>query len=201
MNLQTFQSPQEPKESSNRKPLIIGLIVAVLVVAVVIAGLIVYQHKSVDDGGEEVYVPQYDEDGNVDTGIDNDYYDVDGNIRVPDEVVTVPEPEIDYEPAPVDIIYNPEADTNDDGHITKDEWQDWVDAHPEDLDQDLVITEAELAEFNGDEPPEETEPIDEDSIGSLDLDELNDWFNDESLSGTGGPAENFDHEFAPIDAQ
>ena len=109
MNLQTFQSPQEPKENSNRKPLIIGLIVAVLVVAVVIAGLIVYQHKSVDDGGEEVYVPQYDEDGNVDTGIDNDYYDVDGNIRVPDEVVTVPEPEIDYEPAPVDIIYNPEA--------------------------------------------------------------------------------------------
>ena len=198
MNLQTFQSPQEPKENSNRKPLIIGLIVAVLVVAVVIAGLIVYQHKSVDDGGEEVYVPQYDEDGNVDTGIDNDYYDVDGNIRVPDEVVTVPEPEIDYEPAPVDIIYNPEADTNDDGHITKDEWQDWVDAHPEDLDQDLVITEAELAEFNGDEPPEETEPAE---ITGVTDEELLAWANNESQSGEWGSLDASNHEFAPIDAQ
>ena len=37
------------------------------------------------------------------------------------------------------------------------------------------------------------------NIGDLDMGELNDWFNDESLSGTGGPAENFDHGFdAPI---
>lgn len=150
MNLQTYHSSQEPKAERNKKPFIIGGIVAVLTIIAVIAGFMVYQHRSTDDGGEEVYIPQYDENGNIDTGIDADYYDIDGDLRVPDEVVTIPEPEIDYEPAPVDIIYNPEADTNDDGHITKDEWQVWVDAHPEDLDQDLVVTETEQARITND---------------------------------------------------
>ena len=39
------------------------------------------------------------------------------------------------------------------------------------------------------------------NIGDLDMGDLNDWFNDESQSGTGGPGENFDHGFDPVDTQ
>lgn len=39
------------------------------------------------------------------------------------------------------------------------------------------------------------------NIGDLDMDELNNWFNDESQSGTGGPGENFDHSFDAVDTQ
>ena len=134
MNLQTFNSPEEPKKKANKKPIIIGATVAVVLVAAVAIGLLIYQNNASSNDGEEVYIPQYDENGNIDTGIDNDYYNSEGDLRVPDEVVALPEPEIDYEPAPVEVIYNPEVDTNDDGHITKEEWQTWVDAHPEDLD-------------------------------------------------------------------
>lgn len=199
MNLQTFNSPEEPKKEANKKPIIIGATVAVVLVAVVAIGLIVYQNNTSSNDGEEVYIPQYDENGNIDTGIDNDYYNSEGDLRVPDEVVTIPEPEIDYEPAPVEVIYNPEADTNDDGHITKEEWQTWVDAHPEDLDQDLVVTEEEQAEFNGEElPTPEPEQEDEVPIGEIDMDELNKWSQEQASQGWGGSLEDSNHGFDPI---
>lgn len=116
MNLQTFNSPEEHKKEANKKPIIIGIVIAIVLVAAGAIGLIVHQNDASSDS-EEVYIPQYDENGNIDTGIDNDYYNSDGDLRVPDEVVTLPEPEIDYEPAPVEVIYNPEADTNDDSGV------------------------------------------------------------------------------------
>jgi len=199
MNLQTFNSPEEPKKKANKKPIIIGATVAVVLVAAVAIGLLIYQNNASSNDGEEVYIPQYDENGNIDTGIDNDYYNSEGDLRVPDEVVTIPEPEIDYEPAPVEVIYNPEADTNDDGHITKEEWQTWVDAHPEDLDQDLVVTEEEQAEFNGEElPTPEPEQEDEVPIGEIDMDELNKWSQEQASQGWGGSLEDSNHGFDPI---
>ena len=62
-----------------------------------------------------------------------------------------------------------------------------------------MVTEEEQAEFNGEGLPT-PEPEQEDGvpIGEIDMDELNNWFNDESQSGTGGPGENFDHSFDPI---
>ena len=39
------------------------------------------------------------------------------------------------------------------------------------------------------------------NIGDLDMGDLNNWFNDESQSGTGGPGENFDHSFDAVDTQ
>lgn len=199
MNLQTFNSPEEPKKKANKKPIIIGATVAVVLVAAVAIGLLIYQNNASSNDGEEVYIPQYDENGNIDTGIDNDYYNSEGDLRVPDEVVTIPEPEIDYEPAPVEVIYNPEADTNDDGHITKEEWQTWVDAHPEDLDQDLVVTEEEQAEFNGEELSiPEPEQEDEVPIGEIDMDELNKWSQEQASQGWGGSLEDSNHGFDPI---
>lgn len=56
-----------------------------------------------------------------------------------------PEPEQDWEEPPVPTIYNPEADLNNDGHVDKAEWESWVAAHPEDTNQDLIISEDEKA--------------------------------------------------------
>ena len=64
------------------------------------------------------------------------------------EPVFIAEPVIDWEEPPVTTVYNPDADLNDDGHVDKSEWEQWVAAHPEDLNQDLYITEEEQAEFN-----------------------------------------------------
>lgn len=69
------------------------------------------------------------------------------------EPVFIAEPVIDWEEPPVVTVYNPDADLNDDGHVDKSEWEQWVAAHPEDLNQDLYITEEEQAEFNSIKEP------------------------------------------------
>ena len=50
MNLQTFNSPEEPKKEANKKPIIIGIAIAIVLVAVVAIGLIVYQNNTSSDG-------------------------------------------------------------------------------------------------------------------------------------------------------
>ena len=75
------------------------------------------------------------------------------NIPVPDGVYVevydeaAEEKELGYEPPPVTVTYTEEADTNSDGNITLEEWQAWVDVHPEDLDQDLIVTDEERAAY------------------------------------------------------
>lgn len=64
------------------------------------------------------------------------------------EPVHIEEPVIDWEEPPVTTVYNPDADLNDDGHVDKSEWEQWVSENPADLNQDLYIEDWELAEFN-----------------------------------------------------
>lgn len=75
------------------------------------------------------------------------------NIPVPDGVYVevydeaAEEKELGYELPPVPHYHSEEADTNSDGNITLEEWQAWVDVHPEDLDQDLIVTDEERAAY------------------------------------------------------
>ncbi len=76
--------------------------------------------------------------------------DVDDSVVVEIEDIVVPNeyPELDWEEPPVLTYYNEEADTNDDSHVDKAEWEVWVENHPEDLNQDMVITEEEQDEYD-----------------------------------------------------
>ena len=223
MNLQSYHTSDDtPTNSTNKKPLI-GVVIAIIAIIAIAAVILANKNNNEDKGdtdnsnpiistsdgvttyedGTTVYIPQYDEDGNIDTGIDTDYYDANGDLRIPDEVVTLPESEqedveLEYETAPVPVIYNPEVDTDDNGDISLDEWQVWVDAHPEDLNQDLVIDDAELAEFNGEEPPEDV-ITDDNILGDLD-DRLNAWLESQG-GGVPGSAENADNSYVPTISQ
>ena len=223
MNLQSYHTSDDtPTNSTNKKPLIIGVVIAIIAI-IAIAAILVNKNNNEDKGdadnsnpiistsdgvttyedGTTVYIPQYDEDGNIDTGIDTDYYDANGDLRIPDEVVTLPESEqedveLEYETAPVPVIYNPEVDTDDNGDISLDEWQVWVDAHPEDLNQDLVIDDAELAEFNGEEPPEDV--ITDDNILGNAEDRVNAWLESQG-GGVPGFYENSENAYVPIITQ
>ncbi|AKL96204.1 hypothetical protein CACET_c27590 [Clostridium aceticum] len=83
------------------------------------------------------------------------------------EPVFIAEPVIDWEEPPVVTVYNPDADLNDDGHVDKGEWEQWIAENPADLNQDLYITAEEQAEFNGIKEPvtnEKPAEVKEDTI-------------------------------------
>jgi hypothetical protein len=93
----------------------------------------------------------------------------------PENIAGVDEyPELDYEMPPVDVQYRTDADLNDDGHIDYDEWESWTEAHPEDTNQDLIITDEEQAIYNGEEYTAEEEI---DSDYEIDSEEIEQWFS------------------------
>ena len=104
------------------------------------------------------------------------------NIPVPDGVYVevydeaAEEKELGYELPPVPHYHSEEADTNSDGNITLEEWQAWVDVHPEDLDQDLIVTDEERAAYEQQQSGS-TESSNSDSS------------NSDSLSGNGTSTE------------
>lgn len=68
-----------------------------------------------------------------------------------DEIVLDIDPsELDPGPEapPVSTLYNPEADLDRDNFVDKSEWEQWIANHPEDLNQDTIITDDELAAYN-----------------------------------------------------
>ena len=94
-----------------------------------------YDHISVPETTITEQQEEYSQDKDV-------YFEPDS------EPVFIAEPVIDWEEPPVVTVYNPDADLNDDGHVDKGEWEQWVSENPADLNQDLYITEEEQAEFN-----------------------------------------------------
>ena len=99
----------------------------------------------------------------------DDIYRVDPRepmVLTPDEIpdITIDEEwvdekiVVDWEEPPVVTIYNEDADLNSDGHVDKSEWEQWIVAHPEDLNQDLQITsEEEIIYIRGNMTQEEKE--------------------------------------------
>lgn len=78
-------------------------------------------------------------------------------IFTPDEQVPVEdEPVLDWEEPPVTTTYNAAADLNNDGHVDKSEWEEWIKNNPADINQDLHVTDEERAEYN--KPAETSKP-------------------------------------------
>lgn len=134
---------------NEKKKVIISVAGAVVVVAVLVGTVLSLTHfrKGNDDTNGDIQSPQPTVTLPVETTTPEPTEDIifiPDDEGVPDEEPPAPE----WEEPPVMTVYNPAADLNNDGHVDKEEWQTWVDEHPEDLNQDLYISEEEQAEFN-----------------------------------------------------
>lgn len=70
------------------------------------------------------------------------------------EVATAPiEDKPLVEQPPVAVIYNEKADANNDGTISKTEWEAWVKDNPADTNKDLVITDTEKKIYEDSQKP------------------------------------------------
>ncbi len=115
--------------------------------------------NNVDTSKKEVEI----EEGKVTDTLKPQIIIPEGEIPSQDSVIEYkPEP-VDWEEPPVYTTYNPEADTNSDGHVDKAEWEVWVQNHPEDLNQDLIIEDEEKQVYEetdeGDDARLEFKPI------------------------------------------
>ena len=119
---------------NNKKVLIaVGIIIAIL-----ICGVAVYMNfiKNQPAINNDIQLP--------DDVITNQPEDENRELIPDSDPVTIEYPEIDWEEPPVVTIYNPDADLNDDGHVDKGEWEQWVAENPADLNQDLYSEDWEL---------------------------------------------------------
>ena len=62
------------------------------------------------------------------------------------------EKETNFEEPPVPVIYDIANDSNKDGAISKEEWEDWVAKHPEDKNQNMDLTDDVVIETPTPEP-------------------------------------------------
>ena len=79
-------------------------------------------------------------------GIDDIY--IKETLNIEDDQEDHINTELSWEEPPVITVYNPEADLDSSGYVDKAEWEAWVSKHPEDLNQDLQITQTERDEYN-----------------------------------------------------
>ena len=118
--------------------------------------------------------------------------DIDDSVKIEIGDVVVPNeyPELDWEEPPVLTYYNEEADTNNDGHVDKAEWEVWVENHPEDLNQDMAITEDEQDEYD--------EML---GGGELTIDDIRDMANPTVIPDTENPNTIIDPILAPSEEE
>ena len=72
---------------------------------------------------------------------DDEQTSIPDSIEIPDEKLTYEEMGLpsDFEEPPVMVQYSMENDLNSDGIISKEEWEAWVAAHPEDTNKDMIL--------------------------------------------------------------
>lgn len=132
----------------------IGAVLVVIILVVAILFLKEDKKQSNIDGSQSTAVDNNNGGIIIDSERDeNDPIippDIDDSVKIEIEDVVVPNeyPELDWEEPPVLTYYNEEANTNNDRHVDKAEWEVWIEKHPEDLNQDMVITEEEQDEYD-----------------------------------------------------
>nr|WP_325299018.1 hypothetical protein [uncultured Dysosmobacter sp.] len=135
--------------------IIVGVVIAAIIIigAVIAAILLGSSDNSINQPtntanteDSEIYAPEFDSSG--------------PEIEIDESPILDVPPEVDWEEPPVLTYYNEDVDTNSDGHVDKTEWEVWVSKHPEDLNQDMIISDEEKAayESNDEEAKEEYQP-------------------------------------------
>ena len=156
MNIPSYSNQDTSKSANNKNKIVIiaGVAIAVVIIGTVLAFILLKPSDSnttqpnITDNTEdsEIYAPEFDSSG--------------PEIEIDESPILDVPPEVDWEEPPVLTYYNEDADTNSDGHVDKAEWEVWVSEHPEDLNQDMIISEEEKSvyESNDEEAKEEYQP-------------------------------------------
>ena len=157
MNIPSYSSQDNNSDNMNKKKvtIIVGVVIAAIIIigAVIAAILLGSSDNSINQPtntanteDNEIYAPEFDSSG--------------PEIEIDESPILDVPPEVDWEEPPVLTYYNEDADTNSDGHVDKVEWEVWVSKHPEDLNQDMIISDEEKAayESNDEEAKEEYQP-------------------------------------------
>ena len=160
MNIPSY-SNQDNSNSNNmnkkKVTIIVGVVIAAIVIICVVLAVILLNSSdnntnqptnTTNTEDSEIYAPEFDSSG--------------PEIEIDESPILDVPPEIDWEEPPVLTYYNEDADTNSDGHVDKAEWEVWVSEHPEDLNQDMIISDEEKSvyESNDEEAQSEYEPLD-----------------------------------------
>ena len=157
MNIPSYSSQDNNSDNMNKKKvtIIVGVVIAAIIIigAVIAAILLGSSDNSINQPtntanteDSEIYAPEFDSSG--------------PEIEIDESPILDVPPEVDWEEPPVLTYYNEDADTNSDGHVDKAEWEVWVSEHPEDLNQDMIISDEEKSvyESNDEEAKEEYQP-------------------------------------------
>ncbi len=157
MNIPSYSSQDNNSDNMNKKKvtIIVGVVIAAIIIigAVIAAILLGSSDNSINQPtntanteDSEIYAPEFDSSG--------------PEIEIDESPILDVPPEVDWEEPPVLTYYNEDVDTNSDGHVDKTEWEVWVSKHPEDLNQDMIISDEEKAayESNDEEAKEEYQP-------------------------------------------
>ena len=165
MNLPSYNTEQNNSNNTNNKKIIKWVIPTIAVIVIIVAAgwcYVAYYNNSDTPINENEYIPDYENDPEFNIGIGG-APEIGDIVNEPDDFVVEDKPiEVDWEEPPVATIYNEDADTNSDGHVEKSEWEAWVAEHPEDLNQDLIIEDAEREAYESkdEEAQSEYKPLD-----------------------------------------
>ena len=146
------------------KRITLPMITVVLLVSQ-LTGCALFNQKEVEDtlsSNEQIEVGIPDKD--------DEQTSIPDSIEIPDEKLTYEEMGLpsDFEEPPVTVQYSMENDLNSDGIISKEEWEAWVAAHPEDTNKDMILGNEDV-DTNSDSNSDSSTEVNIDN-GSPDID-------------------------------